>query len=273
MMRRPILHSLSLLLCYISSCRAANKCYYPGGGESLDDVPCDPDAEVNVCCGRSTSGGGCLSNKLCMGTDGRMSRGSCTDKDWLSPECPNFCTGIVVTPCLNGNDSSTTHCCFIDRNCCNDESALFEAPPAQPVTIATWNSVSSRYVTVQPMTSTSSKSTSAVSTSNTAAPTESTTTTPRITITSSNSRYSRRFRSRSSPHHSSNISALEIKQTSKNTRASSSRKCAVNIRNHHAVQPSIWLRAPTIAILSLISAFIHSRHHFRQGTAIRHHFH
>ncbi|KAK4181260.1 hypothetical protein QBC36DRAFT_227644 [Triangularia setosa] len=193
MMKRHILYSILSILCCIDWSTAINKCYYPGGGEALDDVPCDPDAEVSVCCGRSTSGGGCLSNKLCMGTDGRMSRGSCTDNTWMSPECPNFCTvlrqGIVVTPCLNGNDSSTTHCCFMDRNCCSDKSALFEAPPAQPATTATWNARSVRYVTVQLQPSTSSSSTktstskiltssfTSTSAANTVAPTESTTTT------------------------------------------------------------------------------------------------
>ncbi|CAP60116.1 uncharacterized protein PODANS_1_4320 [Podospora anserina S mat+] len=188
MMKRGNLQFTLFFLYCIDRCTAVNKCYYPGGGESLDDAPCDPDAEVSVCCGRFSSGGGCLSNKLCMGIDGRMSRGSCTDKNWLSPECPNFCTGIVVTPCLNGNDSSTTHCCFLDRICCSDESALFEAPPARPVTTATWNSKSSRYISfqLQPSTSLSSTKTSTSSLSTaplTSTSTESTATTASRSIT------------------------------------------------------------------------------------------
>ncbi|KAK4658753.1 hypothetical protein QC762_104320 [Podospora pseudocomata] len=179
MKRRNLQFTLFFLYC-IDRCTAVNKCYYPGGGESLDDAPCDPDAEVSVCCGRFSSGGGCLSNKLCMGIDGRMSRGSCTDKNWLSPECPNFCTvlrqGIVVTPCLNGNDSSTTHCCFLDRICCSDESALFEAPPARPVTTATWNSKSFRYISFQLQPSTSSSSTKTSTSSLSTAPLTSTST-------------------------------------------------------------------------------------------------
>ncbi|KAK0670761.1 hypothetical protein QBC41DRAFT_363816 [Cercophora samala] len=208
-MTRQIIHLALFILFCIDGCTAVNRCYYHGGGESLNDAPCDPDAEVSVCCGRSSSGGGCLSNRLCMGVDGRMSRGSCTDKNWSSPECPNFCTvlrqGIVVTPCLNGNDSSTTHCCFLDRNCCTDESVLFEAPPARPVTTATWNSKSARYITVQlepsasptptktPSSSPTHTSTSSLSTSpststpatTTAAPTDSADTTSPSTITTS----------------------------------------------------------------------------------------
>ncbi|KAK4196888.1 hypothetical protein QBC40DRAFT_3836 [Triangularia verruculosa] len=191
-MRRHIHYSLLSVFCYVSGCIAVNKCFYPGGGESLDDVPCDADAEVSVCCGSSASGGACLSNKLCMGTDGKMSRGSCTDKTFLSPECPNFCSvlrqGIVVTPCLNGNDSSTTHCCFLDRNCCNDESAQFEAPPAQPVPTATWNRILARYVTVRLESSTSLPSTSKStgSTDTTAPPTSTTASSTQTTSTSGN---------------------------------------------------------------------------------------
>lgn len=70
-----------------------NKCYYFGGGELLDDVFCDLDVEVSVCCGCFLLGGGCLLNKLCMGIDGRMSCGFCIDKNWLLLECFNFCIG------------------------------------------------------------------------------------------------------------------------------------------------------------------------------------
>ncbi|KAI9147813.1 hypothetical protein HJFPF1_12845 [Paramyrothecium foliicola] len=53
---------LSFLLLDISF--AAQRCYYPNGFEARDDYPCDPDAEVSVCCGRGF-GSVCLSNKLC----------------------------------------------------------------------------------------------------------------------------------------------------------------------------------------------------------------
>ncbi|KAL2883234.1 hypothetical protein SGCOL_001426 [Colletotrichum sp. CLE4] len=40
---------------------AANLCFFPGGVQSLD-VPCDPKAEVSMCCGSVNA---CLSNGLC----------------------------------------------------------------------------------------------------------------------------------------------------------------------------------------------------------------
>lgn len=71
-------------------------CYYPNQ-KIADDVPCSDSGEHISCCGK---GYACLSNKVC-----RMShqdangaplpytygRGSCTDQDWRSQACPNFC--------------------------------------------------------------------------------------------------------------------------------------------------------------------------------------
>jgi hypothetical protein len=87
------------LLAYASLARLtyaqARKCYFPNSEVSIEDRPCDPDADESVCCGPpSDTGGACLSNKLCYSPKtGRTSRGSCTDADWSSPACLNFCTG------------------------------------------------------------------------------------------------------------------------------------------------------------------------------------
>jgi hypothetical protein len=71
-------------------------CYYPDGCVSLQDTPCSDDTEHSTCCGQ---GYACLSNKMCMATGEELQkpgatvlvRGSCTDKDWRSSECPLFC--------------------------------------------------------------------------------------------------------------------------------------------------------------------------------------
>ena len=75
-------------------------CYFPDG-ETIprQDTPCHSEGE-STCCG---AGYACLSNNLCMLTEhvanvaseqSTYVRGSCTDRDWRSPNCPNFC----VTP-------------------------------------------------------------------------------------------------------------------------------------------------------------------------------
>jgi hypothetical protein len=81
----------ALFLYFLPICLAVSKCYYPNGIEA-NDFSCDPDAEESVCCSGGL-GTVCLSNKLCIGADGNTLRGSCTDKNWASPECAMFCLG------------------------------------------------------------------------------------------------------------------------------------------------------------------------------------
>ena len=72
-----------LLLFEVVNCTL---CYYPDGTLATLDSPCFPDADVSFCCGNGTA---CLADQLCY-NDGYI-RGSCTDKTWNSPECPQFC--------------------------------------------------------------------------------------------------------------------------------------------------------------------------------------
>ena len=69
-------------------------CYFPNGQVSHDDHPCDGNAEHSTCCGGPPTGAVCLSNKLCKGIDGLLSRGTCTDPTWTSPDCPSFCASL-----------------------------------------------------------------------------------------------------------------------------------------------------------------------------------
>ena len=78
--------------------RGASQCYYPSGTKS-NDVPCDPNAEVSMCCGSVDA---CLSSGLCRidGTGASQgisyARGTCTDKTWGSPICPQRCRISVL---------------------------------------------------------------------------------------------------------------------------------------------------------------------------------
>lgn len=67
------------------------KCYYVDGTEAGIDYPCNPDAENSFCCGMSPWGFACLENGLCQSEDGKIVRGSCTDKTWKSDACTKLC--------------------------------------------------------------------------------------------------------------------------------------------------------------------------------------
>ena len=84
------LFSLCAYLAPLTS--TANTCYWPLGGVS-GAVPCDPNAEVSLCCGSQSA---CLTNGICQHDDTNTtgitySRGSCTDKTWTSSICPQHC--------------------------------------------------------------------------------------------------------------------------------------------------------------------------------------
>ncbi|KAF6841010.1 hypothetical protein CMUS01_03730 [Colletotrichum musicola] len=100
---------LTAAACLVSSASAlraaANLCFFPGGVQSLD-VPCDPKAEVSMCCGSVNA---CLSNGLCKledtsnNTGIAYARGTCSDPTWQSPICPQNC---VLNPDTRKNNSA-----------------------------------------------------------------------------------------------------------------------------------------------------------------------
>jgi len=71
---------------------AAAYCFQPNGNITASDLPCDPNAAVSVCCGRN-NGWVCLGNGMCwLPGLGALGRGTCTDRTWQSPDCPQYCT-------------------------------------------------------------------------------------------------------------------------------------------------------------------------------------
>lgn len=92
-MMRRLRWAISLLS--ISSTSSAQKrCFYPNGQQATGDFPCDPNARESACCGGSL-GSVCLTNKLCRGPNGNLVRGSCTDQNWASPDCAQYCLGAL----------------------------------------------------------------------------------------------------------------------------------------------------------------------------------
>ncbi|KAJ5969610.1 hypothetical protein N7501_005858 [Penicillium viridicatum] len=128
------------LLCLVVPISAASTCYYPNGDISTD-TPCFPDGDVSHCCASSSI---CLKNKLCLSLKKpyHLSRGSCTDQDWRSGNCPNICkdaqqgAGAAIVP-LNTTGSESTFCCnSLFVNSTSDEMicGYVKGSPQQPLT-------------------------------------------------------------------------------------------------------------------------------------------
>lgn len=69
-------------------------CYFPDGSLATRDTPCKSpslNGGASPCCAFSDV---CLDNHLCLAQDGPelITRGSCTDKYWQSPECSQYCS-------------------------------------------------------------------------------------------------------------------------------------------------------------------------------------
>jgi len=70
-------------------------CYAPNGDLAQGgNFPCFLDQDVSPCCGEGSI---CEASGLCKvaGSTGvsDLIRGSCTDRTWNSPECPQYCLG------------------------------------------------------------------------------------------------------------------------------------------------------------------------------------
>jgi hypothetical protein len=143
-----ILVSVVTFLLIAHSGESGNICYYPNGDTMGTDVPCDPDAPVTQCCGSRSA---CLTNGLCAleATDDigiSYARGTCTDRSWSSPLCPQQCQlnqdtptnssaydfradGVQVWQCVTkGYAQEAQFCCESDaekQRCCETETAVF----------------------------------------------------------------------------------------------------------------------------------------------------
>jgi len=124
----------SILIGYIVSTRAeVPSCFYPNGSLALSDYACNLTAEASFCC---AIGFNCLDNKICT-AEGEgpqwYNRGSCTDKNWDSPDCPQFCKnfspggGSFVVNCHRW-EGDTGVCCYDTsaaepNDCCSKNSS------------------------------------------------------------------------------------------------------------------------------------------------------
>lgn len=75
---------------------SGSQCFRPSGALAENDYPCEPLHIESFCCG---VGWACAMDKVCYPTsaigvnwvDYTPSRGSCTDFEWTSNECPKYC--------------------------------------------------------------------------------------------------------------------------------------------------------------------------------------
>lgn len=70
----------------------AQTCYFPDGSVSGRDIPCRAPSsdQASACCDFTAV---CLDNNLCLDQEGNeiVTRGTCTDQQWQSADCPQFC--------------------------------------------------------------------------------------------------------------------------------------------------------------------------------------
>ncbi|TFB01213.1 hypothetical protein CCMA1212_006964 [Trichoderma ghanense] len=139
----------SMFVQLLVPCSAVIKqCYYPDGSPS-SDFPCNPNAKESACCG-SGLGSTCLNNRLCQSNNGNIIRGSCSDKDWSSPECAPFCLsadagGTDLISCSNVTNADNSFCCDHTSGCCDSGAGRFNVLPKEAQVWATWNVEASSY--------------------------------------------------------------------------------------------------------------------------------
>lgn len=84
--KRPTLYCLLALLALLTPlCFGQLKSCYYDVGSPANDFPCDPAANVSICCGGSYY---CAEDFYCINRVGSWGVGSCTDKRWQDPACP-----------------------------------------------------------------------------------------------------------------------------------------------------------------------------------------
>jgi hypothetical protein len=98
---------LLLVLIPLVRVEGQKQCWFNDGNLTPDDIPCTglttlDDADV-PCCGVNST---CLENRMCHSNDTlpHLSRGSCTDWQWQSGNCPQFCKSSM---CLSSVGSSS----------------------------------------------------------------------------------------------------------------------------------------------------------------------
>lgn len=156
------LTTISSVLVFSSSTLGA--CFFPNGGEAGADTACNPNAIESACCFDNQA---CLSNGLCVSdpkdpVKRRTHRGTCTDKDWRSGNCPRQClsidnNGVPVYSCNNTQNVPESFCCFDNCKCTTGfDTFSFDTLPEDVFTVTIIGDPS--FTQTRPSTSTSASS-------------------------------------------------------------------------------------------------------------------
>ncbi|KAI9751158.1 MAG: phosphate system positive regulatory protein pho81 [Chaenotheca gracillima] len=121
----------SLLVFFVPRCSAASDslCYFPDGKTVATDYNvCNTTAEFSTCCQRfgSTDSDSCIQSGLCVGGQGYIYRGACTDKTWKDGACTSECTQVNQqdkAPILSCNPTKHAFCCYEEGSdgCCDSQ--------------------------------------------------------------------------------------------------------------------------------------------------------
>ncbi|KAI1310835.1 hypothetical protein F5Y03DRAFT_8023 [Xylaria venustula] len=109
-------------------------CYDTSGNEKDTFLPCNPSADVSVCCSTSDY---CLDNGLCLDAagDNIFTVQGCTSRTWEAP-CKQYCPDLPpttdwyqdLTLCKTNDRESGEYCCGQDASCCNDTASYITIP-------------------------------------------------------------------------------------------------------------------------------------------------
>ncbi|CAJ2506328.1 Uu.00g004580.m01.CDS01 [Anthostomella pinea] len=136
---------LTTLVFLVGVARGASQCYDVSGNLKSTMSPCDPSADVSVCCSDSDY---CLDNGLCLdaGGDNMFTVQGCSSKTWEAP-CRQYCPDEgqtsnwyqVLTLCSTNQRVSAEYCCGENSTCCSETASesLITLPIATSVFHAT----------------------------------------------------------------------------------------------------------------------------------------
>ena len=105
-------------LTLFASLAIAQMCHFPDQETISGDTVCFPNLQYSPCCG---NGYDCTTQGLCQNGAAFFVRGSCSDRSWSSPDCPQLCldvynngenldAGNVIWPCTGSTYEGFYYC-------------------------------------------------------------------------------------------------------------------------------------------------------------------
>ncbi|KAH6620094.1 hypothetical protein C7974DRAFT_398889 [Boeremia exigua] len=170
---RALVRLVTALAC--STAVAAAQCYFPNGNAVDSDTACNPNALVSACCYDNQA---CLSNGLCVSdphdpVKARLHRGTCTDENWKSGNCPRQCldidnNGVPVYSC--NSTTTDSYCCYDGCDCSAGSASEVFTFAQSPADVYTLTIIGESFTQTRTSTASSSTSTTSASSGASSAP-------------------------------------------------------------------------------------------------------